>query len=141
MYIRYKLSRTRKTDIPGFFFDASNETVRYGVKVYNITAAGMEKIRLGLLKNTAYCNRYIKRLEANGIKIYVNNKYKKDHYPRIKEPLKNWLNSKDINIYYLLTEQDIFYGPELRDSISKTFRQLANIYILLKSCLDESNMR
>jgi uncharacterized protein (DUF2461 family) len=140
MYIRYKLSRTRKTDIPGFFFDASNETVRYGIKVYNITATGMEKIRFGLLQNITYYNRYIKRLETKDIKIYVNNKYKKDHYPQIKEPLKNWLNSKDINVYYLLTERNIFYGSELKNSISKTFQEVAKIYILLKSCLDENNM-
>jgi hypothetical protein len=74
------------------------------------------------------------------INITANNKYKKDHYSQIKEPLKNWLNSKDINIYYLLTEQDLFYRSGLKDSISKTFQQLANIYILMKSCLDENNM-
>jgi uncharacterized protein (DUF2461 family) len=141
MYIRYKLGRSRKTDIPGFFFDASNETVRYGVKVYNITAVGMEKIRFGLLKNVAYYNRYIKRLETNGIKLYVNNKYKRDHYSQIKKPLKTWLNSKDINLYYLLTEEGIFYRSELENNISKIFRQLANIYTLLKSCLDENNFK
>jgi uncharacterized protein (DUF2461 family) len=132
MYLRFKLSRNRKTDIPGFFFDASIETIRFGLKIYNTTAIGMEKIRLGLLNDVSYSNKCIKKLEKNGLKIIDCEKFKKDHYPEIREPLKSWLNSRDIKIYWLLSDYSTFFRPELKDEISHTFRQLAPIYNLLK---------
>lgn len=51
MYIHFKLFCDRKTDIPGFFFDASPDNVRFGFRLYKQTAAGMDKIRCGLLDN------------------------------------------------------------------------------------------
>jgi uncharacterized protein (DUF2461 family) len=136
VYIRFKLRRDRKNDIPGFFFDASIDSVRFGLKIYNITALGMENIRQKLLKDIPYYNRYIKKLEKNEITIKHCEKYKRDHYPTIKDPLKNWLNSKDINICYL-SDKNILLKSELRNEISHTFYQLENIYDLIKNCLDE----
>ena len=51
MYVRFKFNTVRKTDIPGLFFDASNENFRYGFKIYNITTTGMEKVRYCILNN------------------------------------------------------------------------------------------
>jgi uncharacterized protein (DUF2461 family) len=141
MYLRYKLRRSRKTDIPGFFFDASIETIRFGLKIYNITSSGMEKIRLGLLGDKAYYTRHIKELEKKELRIYDCEKFKKDHYTEIDEPLKGWLNSKDIRVYYMLgnyrVENNMFFRPELRNKIADTFSQLKKLYHLVKSSLDE----
>jgi uncharacterized protein (TIGR02453 family) len=140
LYLRYKLNQNRKTDIPGFFFDASIETVRFGLKIYNTTSSGMEKVRLGLLENTAYYNNYIKELQKKKIKLYDCEKFKRDHYPEINEPLKGWLNSKDFRVYYLLgdykAEQSIFFKGELKTRIADVFRRLKKLYNVIKTSLN-----
>ena len=137
MYLRYKLCRDRKTDIPGFFFDASVETIRFGLKVYNITSMGMESIRLELKENLDFYNTYIKKLDGKQIKMYDCEMYKKDHFPHIKKPLNNWLNSKDIRIYKLLPDNDIYFSSKLANEIEYTFRNLEVLYKTIKIGLDK----
>ena len=138
MYLRYKLRRDRKTNIPGFFFDASVETIRFGLKIYNITSKGMENIRLELKKNSDYYNKYIKQLESKQIELQDCEMYKKDHYPHIKKPLNNWLNSKDISVYKLLPDNDIYFSSKLKNEIEHTFKSLKKLYKTIKIALDKA---
>jgi uncharacterized protein (DUF2461 family) len=91
IYLRYKLYKNEKHDIPGFFFDAGIDIIRFGFQVYNITSTGMEKIRNGLLNDISGSNKIIKKLKKKEIKQYDCVSYKKDHYPSIENPLKEVL--------------------------------------------------
>ncbi|MDR1306197.1 MAG: DUF2461 domain-containing protein [Treponema sp.] len=132
IYLRYKLYKNEKRDIPGFFFDAGIDIIRFGFQVYNITSAGMEKIRKGLLHDVSGSNKLIMRLNKKGIKQYDCAVFKRDHYPDIEDPLKRALDSKDIKFYKYVSDRKIFLTPGLKNEIEDTFIELKDVYNRIK---------
>ena len=51
IYVRFKLAKSSKENVVGFYFDASMNCFRYGINIYNLNAHGMEQIRGKLLED------------------------------------------------------------------------------------------
>jgi uncharacterized protein (DUF2461 family) len=136
MYLRFKLIRDRTGDIPGFFFDASPDLVRFGVKLYNTSSGGMQKIRDHIWANqTGFRKTAVKIENRTGLSV-EGKPFKRDHYPDCKAPVKTWLNFRDINVFCPLKDRDEFFKPELAKTINGTFAFLRPLFTLMKVSLD-----
>jgi uncharacterized protein (TIGR02453 family) len=136
MYLRFKLTRDRKTNIPGFYFDASADLIRFGIKLYNATSDGMFKIKNYITENQTQFRKVILKIENQKTFIVEGNPFKKDHYPAYNEPVKKWLNFRDINVYYALKDRDLFFRPGLAKTINETFAFLQPLFKIMKTSLD-----
>jgi uncharacterized protein (TIGR02453 family) len=132
MYLRFKLARDRETDIPGFYFDASAGLIRYGIKIYNTTSNGMQKIRDYIMNNRRPFQRAVQKIENLPEITIGGNPFKKDHYPAIDEPLKKWLNFRDINLFCTLRDYDLFFKADLAGIIAETFDCLKPLFRIIK---------
>jgi uncharacterized protein (DUF2461 family) len=136
IYLRFKLMRDRKTDIPGFYFDASADLARFGIKLYNATTNGMVRIKDYIMKNKKSFEKAILGIE-NKLKPVIEGKpFKKEHYPEYHEPVKKWLNFRDINVYCELKNYDLFFKPELANTINETFNCVKPLFKIMKTSLD-----
>jgi uncharacterized protein (TIGR02453 family) len=136
IYLRFKLMRDRKTDVPGFYFDASADLVRFGIKLYKATPDGMVKIRDYIRKNKKYFEKTILEIENKMKPIIEGKPFKKDHYPEYNDPVKKWLNFRGINVYCVLKNYDSFFKPELAKTISEMFNCVKPLFKIMKISLD-----
>jgi uncharacterized protein (TIGR02453 family) len=135
MWIRFKCMCNRDTDIPGFFFDASYDNYRYGLRIYNMTTAGMKKIRDAILNDTKNFIKLIKKLDSDKVFEISGNEYAKDHYPQYDPTLKNWLNRRDLFIHNTKNINNAYYSNELVEELAAGFQKLAGIYEFLINAL------
>jgi len=90
MYIRFRES-SRERDILGLYFDMGCEHYSYGIRIYQQTSAGMEKIRDSVLENSQAFTRELDKLKHMGM-VIEGDQFAKDRYPDIDNgALKNLL--------------------------------------------------
>jgi len=138
MWVRFKCLCGRDADIPGFFFDASYDSCRYGLRIYKMTSGGMQKIRNAILANPGSFSVLALRLDEAGRFEISGNEYAKDHYPDFEPILKKWLNKKDFFIHCSDVTRQTYYSHNLAEDMSASFKSLADIYSFLKSALEAS---
>lgn len=135
MWVRFKCMCSRETDIPGFFFDASYDGFRYGMRIYKMTSGGMGKIRAAILKDARGFKKLSGRLDEDGVFENCGKEYVKDHYPEQEPSLKKWLNKKEFFIHRTQAAKGKYYSHELVDELSAGYRSLADIYLFIKRAL------
>ena len=136
LYLRYRLLRSRKDNIPGLFFDSSRDGLRYGLKIYNSTSKGMSYFRDALLNNLKESQILFKNIHSITNITVEGKDFAKDHFPAVDLPLKDWLNKKDIMFCYSSEITDSFFSRVLSDEIEETFLSLSGMYQFLKKALD-----
>ena len=135
MWVRFKCMCNRDTDIPGFFFDASYDNYRYGLRIYNMTTGGMQKIRDTILNDSKGFSKLANQLDTNITLELCGHEYVKDHYPEHDLLLKTWLNKKDFYIHCTRAPSETYYSHALVNELSSAYQSLADIYIFLKKAL------
>lgn len=135
MWVRFKYMCSRDTDIPGFFFDASYDGYRFGLRIYNMTSSGMGKIRTAILKDIKGFKKLSDKMEKAGVFEICGKEYAKDHYPDQEASLKKWLNKKDFFIHSTKGVTETYYSHELVDELAAGYKSLAGIYMFLKKAL------
>lgn len=137
MWVRFKYMRSRSDDIPGFFFDASHDGYRYGLRIYKMTTGGMQKIRKAILDDPGSFRKLARQLEKSGSWEISGNEYAKDHYPGYEPILKKWLNKKDFFIHCTRDVSQTYYSHDLVDELAAGYNSLVEIYGFLKRALYE----
>jgi len=131
MYIRFRESH-RERDIPGLYFDMGREQYSYGLRIYKQTAAGMARIRDGIIANQ---QSFAYELTANkkmGIRIH-GDMYSKDRFPEISDDaIKNLLNHRHFYISKDCSIGERVFCGELAGEISMAFVGLKGLYQLIK---------
>lgn len=135
MYLRFRLVTGDRANIPGFFFDASNDLVRYGLQLYKPTAAGVQAVRRAVLANPAHAERLLTDLEAPPPVGLYGKDYAQDNWPQVAGPEKGWLNKREWAFYQKLPEGGLYFRPELAAQVSQTYARLSGIYHLVKRAL------
>ena len=131
MYIRFREPFGEK-DILGLYFDMGCDYYGYGIRIYNQTSAGMERIRESAIENSRAFTRELEKLNQLNMKI-VGDKFIKDRYPEIKnEILKDFLNRKSFYIERAYPIKESVFNGKLADEISEGFKELSNLFTLLK---------
>ena len=134
-YIRFKLDTVDKKNALGFFFDASPDGYKYGLNIYHMNAAGMEKIRDYMLDNKRFATEVVRKFNAFGLLQVRGELYKKAHYPEENAVLRDWLERKQIAFIHEGQLTPEFYGREIFDRICPAFDSAKEVYFMLKEAL------
>lgn len=134
-YIRFKLNKTDKKNVLGFFFDASLDRYKYGLNIYNQDARGMNKIRDYILDNKHFAKRVIEDFnEASSLEIQ-GEKYKRAYYPKEDIILQEWLERKRISFIHEENLSAVFYERKILEYIISAFDGAKKVYFMLKEAL------
>lgn len=130
VYLRFKVYG-KSRDIPGLFFDMGLDSFAYGLRIYEQTTEGMNKLRDKVLKNIPAFDNALTRVFDEGF-IIKGVKYKNDHYPHMADlPSKELLNYR---FFYLGKEEplsSVLYSEELIEVIQKGFLDLREMLYLI----------
>ena len=130
MYIRFR-EPGRERDILGLYFDMGRERYSYGLRIYKQTAAGMGRIRDGVLANQQTFQRELNAVKDLGMTIN-GELFAKDRFPDIEDDVvKNLLNRKHFFISKDCPVGDGVFGGGLADEISQAFTGLKKLYKLI----------
>jgi uncharacterized protein (DUF2461 family) len=134
MYIRFREPHG-KANIPGLYFDMGLEHYSYGIRIYKQTAAGMARIREGVLNNRPLFIRELSKLTQTGITVRGNS-FAKDRFPDEKNAaLKELLNCKNFYIGRDCPVGDNVFNGEIRNEIADAYEKLKGLYLLLRKSL------
>ncbi|MGN0521173.1 MAG: DUF2461 family protein, partial [Eubacterium sp.] len=94
MYLRFK-QNDKADNIAGLYFDMGADKYSYGLRIYKQTASGFQRLKDRVIENPDKFEKELKSIALSGYRI-IGQKYKKDHYPEIKnEALNDFLNRKN----------------------------------------------
>ena len=134
MYLRFREPH-RERDILGLYFDMGREHYSYGLRIYKQTAAGMGRIRDGILTSRQAFARELNTIGDLGMTIN-GDMYAKDRFPDIEDDtIKNLLNRKHFFIGKDCPIGNNVFNGELANEITRAFVGLKGLYQLLKICL------
>ena len=134
-YVRFKLAKSSKENVVGFYFDASMNCFRYGINIYNLNAHGMEQIRGKLLENEQKSRKLIRRLEEKQALEVSGEFYKRSYYPDKDAGLRKWLDRKSIHFSHEEPMNQAFFERTLLENMLEAFEQIREVYFLLKQAL------
>ena len=134
-YIRFKLDRTDRKNMLGFFFDASLDGYKYGLNIYHMDAGGMGRIRDYILDNRNFASEVIEKFIRSDLLELRGEKYKKPSYPDEDALLRDWLERKRISFIHEEPLNPCFFGREILDCICLTFDSVMDVYFMLKEAL------
>lgn len=131
MYIRFKLYG-KKEDIPSLYFDMGADYYSYGLRIYNQSSRGMERLHVKMSENLAPYLRQLKKITSSGFSVF-GEKYKKDHYPSLPDTLvKEILNRKRFYIGRTVAIGENVFTSKLADEITDGFLKVENFLNLLE---------
>jgi len=131
MYIRFREQR-REKDVLGLYFDMGTEYYSYGIRLYNQTGMGMERLRENILKKSMPFTQAMERINRFGL-VATGDKYAKDRYPSHDNPtLKELLNRKSLCIGRSRDISDTVFQGVLYNEIADAFSTLKDIFTLLR---------
>ena len=136
MWVRFKCMNGRDTDIPGFFFDASYDGCRYGLRVYKMTTGGMQKIRDAILSDPVKFKMLSQNLDNDRRFIIEGNEYARDHFTDYDPILKKWLNKKNFYIHCSDIPMQTYYSNSLAEEMVSGFTSLSGMYKFIKAALE-----
>ena len=134
-YLRFRLNRTDRKNIPGFYLDASLTNFRYGLQIYELNAEGMEHIRRSLLADKKQAQKLIQSFCKNNTMEISGKKYKAAHYPEESALLRDWLERRRISFFHEEQMNQTFFERKLLDNMTVSFQGMKEIYLFLKNAL------
>ncbi|MCL2351281.1 MAG: DUF2461 domain-containing protein [Firmicutes bacterium] len=134
MYVRFR-EPSREKDIPGLYFDMGCEYYSYGIRIYNQTGPGMERIRKAALAGGAAFARELERAGGLGMAVF-GAKYAKDRFAGVENLiLRDFLNMRSFRVGKDCPVSDGVFRPELLEEIAEGFRGAKGLFGLIKDAL------
>lgn len=134
-YLRFKLDTVSRKNAPGFFFDASLEGYKYGLKLYYPDARGMDRIRNFLLENKNSARKAIEDLNRTNLLEVQGVKYKRIRFPEEEPIFRDWLERKSISFIHEDRLERIFFERDLLNCALSAFESVKDIYFMIKEAL------
>lgn len=135
VYVRFRLLKSRKENVAGFFFDASREDFRYGINIYHMNAKGMGQIRGELLQDEEKSIDLINHITRKNLLEVSGDCLKRSYYPDREEPLKSWLDKRNIQFSHEEPISEIFFRRDLLEQMLTTFEESMELFRLLNRAL------
>lgn len=132
VYLRYRVNPQKSCNVLGYFFDASPEEMKYGLKVYKASHRGICDIGdLLLWENTELLNA----LEGRGYSLAMGGA--SEHEERFEKINleKEWVSRNEFMLYKRSKIEDVFFKRELFEKIKWDFFELSDVYFILKEAL------
>jgi len=134
MYIRFR-EPGRERDILGLYFDMGRERYSYGLRIYKQTAAGMGRIRDGILANIPSFSRELNATKDMGM-IINGDMFAKDRFPDVKDNvIKNLINRKHFYISKDRSINENVFNSELAEEVSRAFIGLKRLYRFMQTIM------
>ena len=134
-YIRFKVDKSDRKNMLGFFFDASLDGYKYGLKIYNMDVRGMDRIRDYILDNRHFAEAVIHKFSKSDFLELQGEKYKKLYYTGENALLQDWLERKRISFIHEEPLNPCFYERKILDCICSAFDSVMDVYFMLKAAL------
>lgn len=122
---------TPRWEFPGYFFEITPVSFRIGMGMGWCSTSTMEKFRKAMINRQ---EDFLSAVESLGKRTGIQpipNAYKKDHYPFLESPLKDWCNLREMNILKTSTDLDRLESSELVHDIEKAFIRMKPMYEFL----------
>lgn len=116
---------------PEFFFWISPDDFGWGCGYYHIPTPVMECVRRLIVARDKTAEAAIKAFEKQGNFVMDGDMYKRDKFPDEPERYKNWLNRKNLAVYFQSDDADLFFSDTLGERINRDFEQIAPVYELM----------
>ncbi|MBQ8966123.1 DUF2461 domain-containing protein [Ruminococcus sp.] len=115
---------------PEFFFWINPENFGWGCGYYHIATPVMENIRSLILARDKTAMDAIAAYEAQQTFVLEGEMYKRDRFPEEPENLKNWLNRKNLSVYFQCEDPELFFSDGLKERVRSDFEMIAPVYKL-----------
>ena len=128
MWIIFKRGKMHGTDVPGFYFEISEEGFNYGCGFYSASTAYMNHLRaLALAGNPSFA-RAMEAFEAQSLYHMEGECYKRPHYAGQPEELRRWLERRNLCFVAESNDFDLLFSNRLAEKLSEDFTLLKPIY-------------
>lgn len=135
MWIVFKRGKMHGTEVPGLYFDISNQGVEYGCGFYHCSTTVMSAIRQMVLEDAPSYRKAQKALDKQTIFHVEGECYKRPHYPDQSEPKRQWLERRNLCLLAQSADEQLLYSDRLAQTISEHLALLQPIYhFLLNAC-------
>ncbi|MBQ7291719.1 MAG: DUF2461 family protein [Clostridia bacterium] len=133
VYLRYRINPQKSSNVLGYFFDASPEGMKYGLKLYKASPRGVRDIGDELLwENLDVLNA----LAGKGYLLTMGGSDEhEERFSKVALNKKEWVKGKDFMLYKKCDIEDTFFERALFDKISADFCELKNVYYILKDTI------
>ncbi len=120
-------------DAPGFFFEMSADSWRYGF-FYGDSPSAMEKLRAKINADTAGCERMLRLADRQSVFQLEGEDYKRIFNKELNPYLNKWAQKKWI-IYVRYEDYDNmdFYSSKLVDTVFEGFKKIYPVYKYFKN--------
>ena len=138
MWITLK-RQSNRMEYPCFFFELTPVFWRFGMGFSWLSPRTMQSFRDAF---QARENELIHAIQAlgtrTGIRLYGNT-YRKDHYPQLEPPLKDWCNHRDLYLAKESEDLSPLWNPDLPLILCRGFKRLKPLYDFLWSILESNS--
>ncbi len=131
MWISFIRQKKLYPGYPGFFFEVSPYSFRYGGGFYQADTQIMNSIRKLILNNDKSFQKALKAYEKQEFFQIVGEMYKKTRHPEESESLKNWLDRKSLGFINISNDFNLLFSESLCEKLSNDFLQLKPIHEFL----------
>lgn len=134
MWITFAHRTKESKSYPGFFFEVSPSSYRYGMGFFCASVKTMDLYRDAIIKNEEEFVRLVTDIKNKGYFVPEGEMYKRSKYKGSNELISHWYDRKSI---YLVDKRDdieeIFDFDSLQENISIKFYSLEKFYHFLKN--------
>lgn len=137
MWIIFKRGKMHGTEVPGIYFEISQHGFEYGCGFYQASASYMRALRERILKQDPLFQNAQKALESQTVYQITGDCYKRAHYPDQPEPLRQWLERRELCITAQNKDFPLLFSDRLLPKLKQDLPILAPIYrFLLQTALE-----
>lgn len=131
VWLSFRRDKKVYPNYPEFFFAAQPDGFLYGCGYFAATPEAMERMRKLILANDPLFVKARKAYEKQSELIMDGDLYKRSKYPEQSEPLRNWLDRK--NICFMCNSRDfsLLFSDKLSEKLIYTFKQMEPVYNFL----------
>jgi uncharacterized protein (TIGR02453 family) len=137
MWITFIKRTKEKSDYPGFFFEITPLSYRYGMGFFSASVKTMDSYRDLIIRKEKMFLRIISRIKSDKIFVPEGDLYKKNKYNGNTKDILEWYNRKNI---YLVNNQPevkkIFNTKSLVEQLKDGFTGLNGMYNFLKEAVN-----
>lgn len=127
--------RTNLDQQPGFFFELSPVSWRYGMGFNWVSTAMMQRLREAFQLRQ---EEFLQAVEALGVRTGLTPHgaaYRRDHFPQLEEPLKTWCNLREMYVARDSTQMQALWQTDLPQVLARGFRRMKPLYDFFWSVL------
>lgn len=131
MWIIFKRGRMHGTEVPGLYFEISQEGFNYGCGFYDASTSFMNTYRRLILEGDKTFLKAKKALDSQQVFQLVGDCYKRPHFPDQPEQLQTWLDRRGLSFIADSHDFDLLFSDRLPGKLKEDFALLKPLYDFL----------